>query len=66
MADLRAVEDGYRIIHSVLKYLKSKQFRVPIQSFIDTYCVIFSPVDIGDDAEEKQKIFAEYKKVVLE
>lgn len=37
---------------------------VPINSFIDEYCLIFAPDALIDTLQEKKKIFTEYKSLI--
>jgi hypothetical protein len=37
---------------------------VPIKSFIDEYCLIFSPDLDHDTLKEKKRIFSEYKLLI--
>jgi hypothetical protein len=42
---------------------------VPIESFIEAYCLIFTPDEeeiAREEMEERLKIFSDYKKLIME
>ena len=45
-------------------YLESAEWIMPVQSFIDYYCVVFYSQDRNEDFEAKSKIYEEYKSIV--
>lgn len=53
-----------------IKLFKSQShWQVPIESFIEAYCLIFTPDEeeiAREEMEERLKIFSDYKKLIME
>jgi len=45
-------------------FLGSQEWNMPVQSFIDYYCVIFATDSPEDHLTEKKRVYDEYKQVV--
>lgn len=45
----------------LLDYVVSDEWVLPVQSFIDYYCVVFATEDYQEHLEEKQRVYTEYK-----
>ena len=47
-----------------IDFFQSDEWLLPIASFIDYYCIIFSSQDIEEDKPEKMKVFTDYRTTV--
>ena len=57
------ISDGEKL-DIFLKFVVSDEWVLPVQSFIDYYCVVFATEDYQEHLEEKQRVYHEYKKIV--
>ena len=48
----------------LIDYLESEEWIIPVQSFIDYYCVVFATKNKTEHIQEKQRVYDEYKSVV--
>jgi hypothetical protein len=47
-----------------IDYFQSDEWLMPIASFIDYFCIIFSTKDTEEDKAEKIKVFQDYRSTV--
>jgi hypothetical protein len=47
-----------------MDYFQSDEWLLPIASFIDYFCIIFSTPDANEDKAEKQKVFKDYRETI--
>jgi hypothetical protein len=47
-----------------IDFIESDEWLLPIESFIDYFCIAFPTPEPQEHFEEKNKIFQEYKQVV--
>ena len=47
-----------------IDYIESDEWLLPIESFIDYFCIAFPTPDIEEHFTEKNQIYTEYKTVV--
>jgi The ARF-like 2 binding protein BART len=47
-----------------LNYMASDEWVLPVQSFIDYYCVVFATEEYHEHQDEKQRVYQEYKQIV--
>jgi hypothetical protein len=49
---------------STIDFFQSDEWLMPIESFIDYFCIIFSTKDTQEDKAEKIKVFEDYRSIV--
>ena len=52
------IEDQFDL---TVDFFQSDEWLMPIASFIDYYCIIFSTEDLEEDKPEKMKVFNDYR-----
>ena len=53
-----SMEDQFDL---TIDFFQSDEWLMPIASFIDYYCIIFSTKDSEKDKSEKMKVFNDYR-----
>ena len=47
-----------------IDFIESDEWLLPIESFIDYFCIMFPTMDYNENRPEKMKIFQEYQAIV--
>ena len=47
-----------------IDFIESDEWLLPIESFIDYFCLVFPTNNTKDHRPEKEKVYAEYKSIV--
>ena len=57
---------SHKVFDRVCHFFKTPDWTIPIKSFIEEYCLIFSPDANYETLKEKKRIFTEYKLLINE